>query len=72
MSKQDSVIRIEGLVEESLPSLLFRVKLKNNRIILAYLGGKMSLHRIKVLPGDKVIVEMPQENSERGRIIKRL
>ena len=61
----------EGMVEEALPNITFRVKLSTG-IILAHLSGKMRLNRIRVLPGDRVLVEMNQYDATRGRIIRRL
>jgi len=64
---------VKGRVEEVLPGLQCRVVLEESeRIILAHLAGKMRIHRIRVVPGDTVLVEMPDEKSERGRIIRRL
>ena len=65
-------IREKGQVIEAFPNLLFKVKLENGREILAHLGGKMKLHRIKVLPGDKVLVEVSPYDENRGRIVYRL
>ncbi len=62
----------KGQVIEALPSLLFRVKLENGKEVLAHLGGKMKIHRIKVLPGDNVLVEMTPYDDKRGRIVFRL
>lgn len=62
----------EGIIEESLPNITFRVKLANGEIMLAHLAGKMRLHHIKVLPGDRVIIELNAYDSKRGRIIRRL
>ncbi|OGM91346.1 translation initiation factor IF-1 [Candidatus Wolfebacteria bacterium RIFCSPLOWO2_01_FULL_38_11] len=61
---------VEGIVLEALPSLMFRVKIGEEEI-LAYLAGKMRLHYIKVLPGDKVLLELSSDK-KRGRIIRRL
>jgi len=73
MAKNDNIVTVEGQITEILPSLQFRVKLeKDEREILAHLSGKMKMHRIRVVPGDKVKIEMPEENSERGRIVRRL
>jgi len=69
--KQQS-IKENGRVIESLPALSFRVKLDNGRIILAYLGGKLKRYRIKILPGDKVLVEVSPYDENRGRIVYRL
>ncbi len=63
---------IEGEVIEALPDTKFRVKLKNGDKVLAYLSGKMRMNYIRVVPGDKVIVEMGSYDKERGRIIYRL
>lgn len=63
---------VEGIIEEALPNITFKVKLKNEQAILAHLSGKMRLNRIKVLPGDRVLVEMNDYDSSRGRIIRRL
>jgi translation initiation factor IF-1 len=65
-------IREKGQVIEALPSLLFKVKLDSGKEILAHLGGKLKLHRIKVLPGDKVLVELTPYDENRGRIVYRL
>lgn len=66
------ITKIEGRVEEALPGTTFRVKLSNGDEILAHLSGKMRLHYIKILPGDKVTVEMTPYDKERGRIVRRL
>ena len=62
---------VQGTIEEALPNTLFRVKLENGEIVLAYLAGKMRLHRIRVLVGDTVVMELDQYGG-RGRIVKRL
>lgn len=61
-----------GQVIEALPSLLFKVRLDSGREILAHLGGRLRIHRIRILPGDKVLVEMSPYDENRGRIIYRL
>ncbi len=61
-----------GQVVEALPSLLFRVKLESGEEVLAHLAGKLRIHRIKVLAGDKVLVERTSYDPRRGRIIYRL
>lgn len=70
-NKNDNSQIVEGLVEEALPSLTFRVKLNDGREALAHLAGKLKLNHIRVLPGDKVLVEMGPDG-RRGRIIRRL
>ncbi|MBI3442942.1 MAG: translation initiation factor IF-1 [Candidatus Sungbacteria bacterium] len=69
--KKDKTL-IEGAVLESLPNTLFRVRLDDGRDILAHLSGKMRLHYIKVLPGDRVRVEMSVYDNTKGRIVHRL
>ena len=65
-------IQVRGLVVEVLPSLSFRVKLEDGREVLAHLAGKMKMFHIKILPGDKVTVEMTPYDERRGRIVYRL
>jgi translation initiation factor IF-1 len=62
---------VEGVVMESLPNTMFRVDIGNNKIILTYLSGKMRIHRIKILIGDKVRVQL-DSHGERGRIVRRI
>ena len=70
MSKEDS-IEVEGTVVESLPNAMFRVELPNGYKILAHISGKMRMHYIRILPGDKVTVEMSPYDLTRGRITYR-
>ncbi len=67
LSKQD-VIEIEGTVVEALPNAQFRVELPNGKIILAHISGKLRMNFIKILPGDKVTVEMSPYDLTKGRI----
>jgi len=71
MAHQGS-IEVEGKVLESLPNTLFRVELADGNVILCHLSGKMRMHFIKILPGDKVRVEMTPYDSSKGRITFRL
>lgn len=64
-------IEVEGEVVEALPNTLFRVKLVDGKIILCHLSGKMRIHYIKILPGDKVRVEMTPYDQTKGRITYR-
>ncbi len=64
-------IRKEGVVTEALPSTMFRVKLDEGDIVLAHLSGKMRMNYIKILAGDRVIVEMSPYDKTRGRIVFR-
>ncbi|MGI6534918.1 MAG: translation initiation factor IF-1 [Eggerthellaceae bacterium] len=70
MSKDD-VIELEGEVIEALPNAMFRVKLENGHNILAHISGKMRMHYIKILPGDRVTVELSVYDLDRGRITYR-
>ena len=71
MVKKQS-IEVEGIVVEALPNAMFRVELPNGHKILAHISGKIRLHYIKVLPGDKVLVELSPYDLSRGRITYRL
>lgn len=62
---------VDGIVKESLPNTLFRVELPDGNIVLCHLSGKMRMHFIKILPGDKVRVEMTPYDKTKGRIIYR-
>ena len=64
-------LRKEGQVQEALPSFQFRVKLEDGQEILAYVSGKLRMHKIRILPGDSVTVEMSPYDSKRGRIVYR-
>ena len=70
MAHQGS-IELDGVVKESLPNTLFRVELENGQIVLCHLSGKMRMNFIKILPGDKVRVEMTPYDKTKGRIIFR-
>lgn len=70
MSKTD-VIEIEGVVVEKLPNAMFKVELENGHIVLAHISGKMRMNFIKILPGDKVTLEMSPYDLSKGRIVWR-
>ena len=65
---KDDVIELEGTVLEALPNAMFKVELENGHTILAHISGKMRMHYIKILPGDKVRVEMSPYDLSKGRI----
>jgi len=71
MVKQEGKIKVGGVVTESLPNAMFRVKLEDGRILLCHLAGKMRMYRIKVMPGDGVRVEMTPYDETKGRIVYR-
>ncbi len=70
MAKEDA-IRVEAIVKEALPNTQFKVELPNGHIILAHVSGKMRMNFIKILPGDKVTVEMSPYDLTKGRIVFR-
>lgn len=68
---KEEVIRIEGVVLSPLPGSMFKVKLKNGKEIIAHLSGKMRLNKIKIVTGDKVLVELSPYDLTKGRIVFR-
>jgi translation initiation factor IF-1 len=68
MAKQDDVIQMQGEVLENLPNATFRVKLENDHIVLGHISGKMRKNYIRILPGDRVTVEMSPYDTSRARI----
>jgi translation initiation factor IF-1 len=68
---KDDAIEVEGTVIETLPNAMFRVQLENGHKVLAHISGKMRMHFIKILPGDKVTVELSPYDLTRGRIVYR-
>lgn len=70
-SKKDDIIRVEGIVKETLPNAMFRVEIEGGHTILGHVSGKMRMHFIRILPGDKVVVELSPYDLTRGRIVLR-
>jgi translation initiation factor IF-1 len=70
MSKED-VIQMAGEVEESLPNATFRIKLETGHVVLGHISGKMRMHYIRILPGDKVTVELTPYDLSKARIVFR-
>jgi translation initiation factor IF-1 len=70
MAKEEA-IKVEGQVLETLPNAMFKVELENGHQVLAHISGKMRMHFIKILPGDKVTVELSPYDLTRGRITYR-
>jgi translation initiation factor IF-1 len=68
--KKDA-IEVEGTVVEPLPNAMFRVKLDNDHLVLAHISGKMRMHYIRILPGDRVLVELSPYDLTRGRVVYR-
>ncbi|MBP3223435.1 MAG: translation initiation factor IF-1 [Actinomycetaceae bacterium] len=71
MAKKEGVIEVEGTVTEALPNAMFRVELENGHEVLAHISGKMRQHYIKILPEDRVIVELTPYDLSRGRVVYR-
>lgn len=71
MAKEEA-IEVEGVIQEALPNAMFRVELQNGHTILGHISGKMRKHYIRILPGDKVKVELSPYDLTRGRITYRL
>jgi translation initiation factor IF-1 len=68
---KDDVIEIDGVVTEALPNATFRVELENKHVILCHIAGKMRMNYIRILPGDKVRIELTPYSLDKGRIIYR-
>jgi translation initiation factor IF-1 len=71
LAKKEEAIEMEGVVVEPLPNAMFRVELDNGHKVLAHISGKMRMHYIRILPGDKVTVELSPYDLTRGRITYR-
>jgi len=71
MSKKKDVVEVEGTVAEPLPNAMFRVELKNGHRVLAHVSGKIRMNFIRILPGDRVLVELSPYDLTRGRITYR-
>ncbi len=71
MSDTKEVIEVEGTVTETLPNAMFKVELENGHVVLAHISGKMRMHYIKILPGDKVTLEMTPYDLTKARITYR-
>ncbi len=72
MSENKELVKLEGVVEETLPSTTFKVRLDNGHVILAHISGRMRVNYIRLLPGDRVLVEMSPYDLTKGRIVQRL
>ena len=72
MASKEDAIEVEATVVETLPNAMFRVELENKHLALAHISGKMRKHFIRILPGDRVLVELSPYDPSRGRIVYRL
>ncbi|MBM7663339.1 translation initiation factor IF-1 [Bacillus salitolerans] len=68
---KDDVIEVEGTIIDTLPNAMFKVELENGHVVLAHVSGKIRMHFIRILPGDKVTVELSPYDLTRGRITYR-
>jgi translation initiation factor IF-1 len=71
MSKKDDIVCIDGTVQETLPNAMFRVVIDGGHVILGHVSGKMRMNYIRILPGDKVALELSPYDLTRGRIVRR-
>lgn len=72
MAKDKELVKLEGVILETLPSTTFKVKLDNGYEILAHISGRMRVNYIRLIPGDKVVVEMSPYDLTKGRIVQRM
>jgi len=72
MPKDKEIVKLEGKIIDNLPNTTFKVKLDNNHEILAHISGRMRVNYIRLIPGDKVLVEMSPYDLTKGRIVQRL
>lgn len=71
MKNKEEVVTVEGIVRETLPNAMFRVEIEGGHVILGHVSGKMRMHYIRILPGDRVTLELSPYDLTRGRIILR-
>lgn len=72
MSEKEGIIELDGLVDEALPNTQFRIILDNKQVVTGYVSGKIRRNRIKILPGDRVTVQLSPYDLTKGRITRRL
>ncbi len=71
MKQKEEVISVEGVVLETLPNTVFKVKIEGDHIVLGHISGKMRMNFIKILPGDRVVIELSPYDLTKGRIVRR-
>ena len=71
VKSKEEVVRIDGIVKETLPNAMFRVEVEGGHEVLGYVSGKMRMHYIRILPGDRVALELSPYDLSRGRIVLR-
>jgi translation initiation factor IF-1 len=70
-NKKDDIIRVDGIVKETLPNAMFRVEIEGGHVVLGHVSGKMRMNYIRILPGDRVALELSPYDLNRGRIVLR-
>ena len=71
MKQKDDVVKVDGIVRETLPNAMFRVEIEGGHVVLGHVSGKMRMNYIRILPGDKVALELSPYDLTRGRIVRR-
>ena len=71
MKQKDDVVRIDGIVRETLPNAMFKIEVEGGHMVLGHVSGKMRMNWIRILPGDKVVLELSPYDLTRGRIVRR-
>ena len=71
MKQKEDVVRVDGVVKETLPNAMFRVEIEGRHVVLGHVSGKMRMHYIRILPGDRVALELSPYDLTRGRIVLR-
>lgn len=71
MKQKEDIVSVEGVVLETLPNAMFRIKIEGDHVVLGHVSGKMRMNYIRILPGDKVVIELSPYDLTRGRIVRR-
>lgn len=71
MKQKEDIVSVEGVVLETLPNAVFKIKIEGDHIVLGHVSGKMRMNYIRILPGDKVIIELSPYDLTKGRIVRR-
>jgi len=71
MKKKEDVVRVDGVVKETLPNAMFLVEIEGGHVVLGHVSGKMRMNFIRILPGDRVSLELSPYDLKRGRIVRR-
>ena len=71
MNQKDDIVRVEGIVKDTLPNAMFKVEIEGGHEVLGHVSGKMRMNYIRILPGDRVALELSPYDLKRGRIVRR-